>query len=161
MISMDDTHTHIYILYISLICMNIVYIYIDYEKSNFPQNVEIKAQNVEIKGIIVTPQIMHVMGILQLQVLASECSLHQRRARHLKHQQPGSSFPSNLLTRESRPEKDPNRMWAVSSKSSTSITPGLPHPPFSICWMHVTQTHYLETTLNRMNHKPQPFASCT
>ena len=115
-----------------------IYIYIDYEKSNF---VEIKAQNVEIKGIIVTPQIMHVMGILQLQVLASECSLHQRRARHLKHQQPGSSFPSNLLTREPRPEKDPNRMWAVSSKSSTSITPGLPHPPFSICWMHVTQTH--------------------
>ena len=73
--------------------MNIVYIYIDYEKSNFPQNVEIKAQNVEIKGIIVTPQIMHVMGILQLQVLASECSLHQRRARHLKHQQPGKFLP--------------------------------------------------------------------
>ena len=141
---MDDTqyiYIIIYILYISLICMNIVYIYIDYEKSNFPKNVEIKAQNVESKGIIVTPQIMHVMCILQLQVLASECSLHQRRARHLKHQQSGSSFPSNLLTRESRPEKDPNRMWAVSSKSSTSITPGLPHPPFSICWMHVTQTH--------------------
>ena len=117
--------------------MNIVYIYIyiDYEKSNFPKNVEIKAQNVESKGIIVTPQIMHVMCILQLQVLASECSLHQRRARHLKHQQSGSSFPSNLLTRESRPEKDPNRMWAVSSKSSTSITPGchIHHFPFAGC----------------------------
>ena len=140
MISMDDTHTYIYIYIIYYtyhwyVWILYIYIYIDYETSNFPQNVEIKAQNVEIEGSIVTPQIMHVMGILQLQVLASECSLHQRRARHLKHQQSGSSFPSNLLTRESKPEKDPNRMWAVSSKSSTSITPGchIHHFPFAGC----------------------------